>query len=280
MKRKLSPIMIFIAFVNLILFFIKFFIGIRTNSLCIYTDSVNNLMDTLSALLAAIGVFFLSRPKTENFPFGFGRLEYITGFIMSVIMTAAGLSFAYGSLERFFAPTPVWFSAKYAVIVGVTCLVKFAMGIVLSFKYKKDRSPVLKTVMMDSFLDCGITLAALVSFTLTNMTGILLDAFIGLAISIIIAVSGIKLIIFSLSPLIGRADSETEEIIREIILEADGNITVSDIKIHNYGIGRRIADIYLCGKTVESRSAVQKTIKNRLTEELGLQSAVEWEDII
>lgn len=280
MKRRLSPIMIFIAFVNLILFFVKFFIGIRTNSLCIYTDSVNNLMDTLSALLAAVGVFFLSQPKTEKFPFGFGRLEYITGFIMSVIMTAAGLSFAYGSLERFFAPTPVWFSAKYAVIVGATCLVKLAMGIFLSVKYQKDRSPVLKTVMMDSFLDCGITVAALVSFTLTNKTGVLLDAFIGLAISIIIAVSGIKLIFSSLSPLIGRADDETEEEIRKIILETDENITVLDIKIHNYGIGRQIADIYLGDKAIDCRSAVQKTIKNRLTEELHLESAVEWEDTI
>ena len=272
--------MIFIAFVNLILFFVKFFIGIRTNSLCIYTDSVNNLMDTLSALLAAVGVFFLSRPKTEKFPFGFGRLEYVTGFIMSVIMTAAGLSFAYGSLERFFAPTPVWFSTKYAAIVGATCIVKLAMGIFLSFKYKKDRSPVLKTVMMDSFLDCGITVAALISFTLTNKTGILLDAFFGLAISIIIAVSGVKLVFSSLSPLIGRTDGVTENQIRKIISETDGNITVSDIKIHNYGIGRSIANIYLCGAADESRAAIQKEIKNRLTEVLNLESAVEWEDII
>lgn len=279
MKRRLSPIMVFIAFVNLILFFVKFFIGIRTNSLCIYTDSVNNLMDTLSALLAAAGVFFLSRPKTDKFPFGFGRLEYVTGFIMSVIITVAGLSFAYNSLERFFAPTPVWFSVKYAVIVGATCLVKLALGIFLNRKYKSDRSPVLKTVMMDSFLDFGITATAVVSFTLTNITGVLLDAFLGLAISIIIAAEGIKLIFSSLSPLIGRADGGLEEKIQEIISETDKSITVSDIKIHNYGIGRRIADIYIRGG-YDNRPSLQKIIKNRLTEELDLESAVEWEDNI
>lgn len=276
MKRRLSPILYVLAVINFILFIIKFFIGVRTNCISIYTDSVNNLMDTLSTLGAAIGVHFLNYPKTEKHPNGFGRVEYVIGFLMAIIMTTAGLLFAYNSVGRFFNAAPVWFLLRYAVIVGATCFVKLAMGIVLAIKQKKTPSPVIKTVMLDSFLDCGITFAAVLSFTLTNVTGFLVDAFFGLAISTVITISGVKLVVSSFSTLIGEFDGETDEQIRKIIKETDENAEIVRINTHNYGVGRGVADIYLkrCDATVKN------TIKQRLSEELNLDSAVEMEETL
>lgn len=264
------------ACINLILFLVKFFIGIRTNCLSIYTDSINNLMDTLSTLAAAVGMCFLTRPKTPKHPFGFGRLEYVTGFLMAILMTGAGLLFAYNSIERFFVASPIWFSVKYAVIVGATCFVKLAMGLILAAKQKKSPSPVLKAVMTDSFLDCGITLAAVLSFTLTNMTGVLIDAFFGLGISIVIAFSGVKLIADTLSSLIGDTDGEAEAKIRKIIIETDKTVEILKISVHNYGVSYGVADIHL----KKGSAAVKHTIKQRLSDELGMDSTVELEEIL
>lgn len=280
MKKKLSPVLIFAGVVNFFLFFIKFYIGIRTNSQCIYTDSINNLMDTLSLCLALIGVAFINKPATPRFKYGFGRMEDVTAFIMSLIMTAAGLSFAYSSLGRLMTPVPVWYFTKYAVIIGATCLVKLILGIVFALRYKKEHSSVLKTVMLDSFLDCGITAVTLVSFTLSNNLGITLDAVLGLVISIIITVMGIRLILSSVAELMGQHHGEYEKAILEIIASTDENIVVNEISIHTYGKENVYITLNLSLTDRETDlAAVQNIIKSRLNEDWGYNSAIEWEVI-
>lgn len=283
MKKKLSPVLIFAGIVNFFLFFVKFYIGIRTNSQCIYTDSINNLMDTLSLLLALIGISFINKPATPRFKYGFGRMEDVTSFIMSLIMTAAGLGFAYSSLGRLLSPVPVWYFTKYAVIIGATCLVKLALGIVFTYKHKKTGSAVLKTIMLDSFLDCGITAMTLVSFTLSSFLGITLDGILGLVISIIITVSGIRLVISSLAEIIGQYADEihvnTEKVIAEIC--ENTAFTVKEIFVHRYGQRRIYVIIYMVAteQSTEQIKSVQKTIKSRLESELHYTSAIEWEVI-
>lgn len=280
LKQKLSPVLIFAGIVNFFLFFVKFYIGVRTNSLCIYTDSINNLMDTLSLCLALIGVAFINKPATECFRYGFGRMEDVTSFIMSLIMTAAGFGFAYSSLGRLMTPVPVWFFSKYAIIIGATCLVKLVLGIVFAYKHKKTGSAVLKTVMLDSFLDCGITAVTLVSFTLSNSLGITLDAILGLTISIIIAVMGIRLILSSVAELIGQHHGEYEKAVLEIIANINENIVVNEISIHTYGREKVYVTLNLSLTDREKEpAAVQNIIKTRLNEELGYNSAIDWEVI-
>lgn len=280
MKKRLSPLLIFAGTVNFILFFTKFYIGIRTNSQCIYTDGVNNLMDTLSLCLALIGVAFINKPATDKFKYGFGKAEDLTTFVMSILMTAAGLSFAYSSLGRLMSPVPVWYFTKYALIIGGTCLVKLILGMVFYIRYKKDKSAVLKTVMLDSFLDCGITAVTIVSFTLSNAMGYGFDALLGLVISIIITISGIRLVIFSASTLLGKNNEEIETKILEVINEIckDTSFIVKNIEIHTYGNEKIFATIYLISNSHNSNiMEIKNIIKHRLNNDFNINSAVDWE---
>ena len=278
MKKRLSPVLIFAGITNLLLFFTKYYIGVHTNSLCIYTDSINNLMDTLSLCLALLGISFLNKPATDKFKFAFGKMEHVTTFIMSLIMTVAGCSFAYNSLSRLMTPVPVWYFTKYAIIIGFTCLVKLLLGVIFSFRYKKTNSPVLKTVMLDSYLDCAITLMTLISFTLSNTIGFALDSILGLAISIVIAILGIRLIISSISELIGQSDKQIEEKVSLLIRNINENICINDITIHSYGDEKIYVtlNLSLTDKDVDILS-VQNIIKNQLKAELNCNSTVEWE---
>lgn len=278
MKKRLSPVLIIAGLINLALFFTKYYIGVHTNSLCIYTDSINNLMDTLSLCLALVGISFLNKPATDKFKFGFGKMESVTTFIMSLIMTVAGFSFAYNSLSRLMTPVPVWYFTKYAIIIGFTCLVKLLLGIIFSFRYKKTNSPVLKTVMLDSYLDCAITLMTLISFTLSNTIGFALDSILGLAISIVIAILGIRLIISSISELIGQSDKQIEEKVSLLIKNINENVCINDITIHSYGYEKIYVtlNLSLTDKDVDILS-VQNIIKNQLKAELNCNSTVEWE---
>lgn len=277
MKRKLKPFLILAVLINLILFITKFYIGVRTNCLCIYTDSMNNLADTAAALFSAICAFIICIPPTERHPFGFGRLEYITGMIMAVIMTAAGLGFAYNSVERLFMPTPVWFFTRYAVIICVTCFVKLSIGIIFAVQYKKDSSPILKSVMLDSFLDTGITAVTLASFTLSDKAGFALDALLGLGISILIIILGIRLIVYSFSLLIGNSENEFSKKIESIVYGIDSNIKINRIAVHDYGRTAKTAELHLAYADESSDISVQNIIKTRLYEEFGISSVVEWE---
>lgn len=282
MKKRISPLLIFAGLINFILFFVKFYIGIRTNSQCIYTDSINNLTDVLSLGLALTGIAFINKPETKKFKHGFGRAEDLTAFIMSILMTGAGLGFAYSSLCRLMSPVPVWYFTKYAIIIGSTCFVKLALGFIFFARYKKERSAVLKTVMLDSFLDCGITAVTLVSFTLSNTLGYAFDSVLGLVISILIAVSGIKLIISSASGLLGKNNEETEKNIFSVLEEIrkDTAFNVEKVEIHTYGNEKIFATVYL---TFDSNNSnimeIKKEIKTRLKNDYNIYSAVDWEVI-
>lgn len=272
-KRLVLPSVIAIS-VNFILFFIKFYIGLRTNCLCIYTDSINNFADTLTGLLALFGFYLISRPATKKYPYGFGRAEYAASFLIAIFMTGAGCAFAYNCVERFFAPTPIWYFARYAVIIGITCVIKLVLGFIFSRFYKKDKSPVTKALMLDSFTDSGITLAALVSFTLSNYAEVIIDAYLGLLISIVITVLGIRLTVSSFGNLMGKACEDITEKAENIIKNIDGNIKIVRISVHNYGIGKNIASIALLGDREK-----QNNIKKELLDSLNLESTIEWEDI-
>ncbi len=282
MKKKLSPVLYFAGAVNFALFFIKFYIGIRTNSQCIYTDSINNLMDTLSLILALIGVSFMNKPATLRFKYGFGRMEDVTAFIMSIIMTVAGFGFTYSSLGRLLTPVPVWYFTKYAVIIGATCIIKLILGLVFRSKYKKENSAVAKTVMLDSFLDCGITAVTLISFTLSNSWGLALDGILGVIISIIIAIAGIRLVISSVSEIIGQYAEDVHIKAEKIITDIceDTSFSVKDIAVHHYGKSKIYVIIYMVSTEQDKENiiSVQNTIKKQL-EESGYSSAIEWEVI-
>jgi len=280
LKQRLSPVLIFAGIVNFVLFFIKFYIGIRTNSQCIYTDSINNLMDTLSLCLAIVGISFINKPATTNFQHGFGRMEDLTSFVMSLIMTVAGLGFAYTSLIRILSPIPVWYFTKYAVIIGVTCIVKLFLGVVFSIRYKKENSTVIKTVMLDSFLDCGITAVTIVSFTLSNYIGFMFDAFLGLVISIIIAIAGIKLIISSIGEILGKHNEEIHSNAENVVLDIckSTSFSLKDLKIHSYGAIKNYVTLSMVSteENIAEMQKIQNTIKSRL-EEMGYSSTIEWE---
>ena len=278
MNRKYSLPLLLAAFTNLILFLIKLYIGIRTNSLCIYSDSINNLFDTISLVIAFLGTLFLTKAATQRHPFGFGRIEYILEFVMSVMITITGLSFAYSSLLRLTMPTPVWFYDKYAYIVAGTCLVKLCLGLFFQWKQKKEKSDVFKTVMLDSYLDTTVTLVALLSFTLTNKVGVVVDGYLGLFISLLISASGIRLICSSVSRLLGQSNEKLEYEIQKELFAFAPEVQIRFIYIYDYGIERKHILLSLNTMQKANQIALQHKIKAELSKKFSATINIEWED--
>ncbi len=177
--------------VNFILFLIKLYVSISSGSLAIYCDGINNLGDTLSCIIALVG-FILAIKLNERKS---NRAQALASFVIGLILAFTGAYFAYNGVERLMYPVQISYIYKYAILIAVTVFVKLIMGIVYLYVNKKHPSPVYKTLIMDSFLDCAITFSTLLSLTLSVKINFAIDSILSIVIGITVAISAVKTLI-------------------------------------------------------------------------------------
>ncbi len=223
------------AGINLLMFFVKLYIGLSVNSVAIYTDALNSFADCGICLAAAIGFCIISRGKSPKYPFGTGKSEELLTLLVSAVITVTGCAFAYVSVERLMYPVPVWYSSLYAAIIAATAAVKLALAFLFKAFEKKQSSDVIRGISADSALDFFITLCTLISFTLSQRLSFSVDGLAGLIISSVLIVQGIKTAADTVKKLTGRRNNTLCEK-AERIIAADPEIkSVRDIQCHCYG---------------------------------------------
>jgi cation diffusion facilitator family transporter len=177
--------------VNFALFLTKLYIGIASNSLSIYCDAVNNLGDTFACVIAILG-FLLSFKLGENEG---QRAQSLASFVIGLFITVCGIYFIYNGIDRVFYPLPISYSVRYAMVIVATIGIKILLGVMFFFANKKAPSPILKALLLDSFLDCFITLFAIMGLFLVNRINVAVDGFFAIVCGTAITVSAIKNII-------------------------------------------------------------------------------------
>lgn len=221
------------AAVNLLLFFIKLYIGLSVNSVAIYTDALNSLADCAVCIAAAIGFYLISSKPSQKYPFGTGRNEDLLNLLIASVIAVTGFAFAYTSLERLMYPVPVWYSSLYAVIIAATAAIKLMLVFFFRAISKKHGSQTVKGIETDSLLDFFITLCTLISFTLSEKVSFSLDGAAGIIISLILIIQGIKTAVSVCRKIAGRRDDELCEKAKAFIKE--NGIECIDIQCHEYG---------------------------------------------
>lgn len=255
--------------VNLCLFMIKLYVGISTNCISIYVDSLNNALDSVVCVIALLG-FWLSVRTSPKYPFGLGRAEDLTGFITSVVIIGTGFGFGYVSLERTMYPAPVWFSVRYAVIIGITAAVKLVLGAYYKIKDRRHPSSVLKALFTDSILDFFITLSTLISFTLSRSIQVPVDGYFGIAISVVLLISGAKSCISTFACVLGKREDDLCLRAQALLLAQPGVTGVTTVQCHRYG--RHLAftaDIKTNCETVEAAAHLQEKLRGLMQTEMG-----------
>ena len=176
---------------NLFLFFAKFYVVISTNSLSIYCDAINNLGDTFACLIAVLG-FFLARKVSE---LKSQKTQSLCTFVISLIIAATGAYFVYNGLNRLLYPLRIAYSVEYSYIIIATVFAKVLMAIMYICFNKKAGSPVLKAMVLDSFLDCATTTFALMGLFLITKINFAADGVFAIIIGTAVTVSAVKNII-------------------------------------------------------------------------------------
>ena len=217
MKRndKITVITCAAAFaLNVALFSVKLYVGLSANSISIYSDAVNNMFDSLSGLAAFICFAALLSSTSEAARAIIKKSEQFFSFVMSVIILLTGLYFAYNSLERLFYPTPISYLTHYLVLLMITVAVKLVMFFAYRGVYRVTGSPIIKVMAADSILDFFITLATVMSLTVSQYAE--LDAVFGIVISIALIISALKLAKKSGAVMLDFVGSEKREETEEI----------------------------------------------------------------
>jgi len=230
---------------NLLLFGIKLAVGLVFNSLAITADAINNLSDSSSSLVTLAGFKMSGKPADEKHPYGHERIEYIAGLIVSFLILSLGFELLQSAFGKILHPEPAEFSWLSVVVLAVSIAIKFwQMRFYRSIGRTIDSVTLLATAA-DSRNDVLATSAVLLSLLIFRFTGLDLDGFMGAAVALFIMVSGVKLIMETVSPLLGAGpDRELVSQISDRILSYPGVIGLHDLAIHNYGPTKCYATVH------------------------------------
>ena len=241
---KLSGIVAIIC--NLFLFSFKLFAGIISGSISITADALNNLSDMGSAVIVLFGFHLAAKPADPDHPYGHGRIEYVSAFIVSGLILVVGFELLKSSVNKILHPESIVFTALSVVILAASIIVKLLLYFFNNNLAKRISSKALKATAQDSLNDALTTLAILVSVIVMIAAKINIDAYIGLAMSLFILYSGIKTAKETLDPLLGEPlDRETALAIEKEIMSFDGFLGIHDLVPHNYGPGRCFASVHV-----------------------------------
>ncbi len=230
---------------NVLLFAAKLVVGLFSGAVSIIADALNNLTDAGSSIITFIGFKLASKPTDREHPFGHGRMEYITGLIVSMIILLVGIELVKSSAEKLFAASDVRFSYALLIVLGCSILVKLYMFVYNSSVAKKIDSAAMRATALDSVSDCFATLAALLSVLLNEFFELKTDGIAGLIVAAFIIVTGIKSAKETIGLLVG--DAPDPSYVREIektVLDCGGVLSIHDLMVHNYGPGRQIISLH------------------------------------
>lgn len=230
---------------NVLLFIGKYIAGMLSGSIAIKADSFNNLSDAGSSLITLAGFHIAGKKADKEHPFGHGRVEYISGVAVAVLIILMGFELARTSAEKIWHPAPVEGSALTVVILVVSIGVKLYMAYYNKSIGNKINSAAMRATAADSMSDSAATLVVLLSVFITKFTGYNVDGIAGLLVAVFILYTGYGAIKDTLNPLLGQApDPELVEKIREIVLSHKYIVGIHDMIVHDYGPGRLMVSLH------------------------------------
>ena len=190
---------------NLLLSLAKLTIGMLFGSIAITADATNNLSDAGSQIVSLISFKISAKPADRDHPFGHARIEYVASMIVSFLILHVGFDLMSESIGKVFSPEPVEFSPVIVVVLTLSVVCKLWLAIFNRKIGKKINSAVIRATSADSLSDAIATSAVLVSVIVSYFTGFDTDAYMGIAVSVLIFIAGIKILNDTKNSILGSA---------------------------------------------------------------------------
>ena len=230
---------------NTILFLIKFIIGLIIGSITVTADSFNNLSDAASSIVGLVGVKLASRPADKEHPFGHGRAEYIAALVVAFLVIEVGFTCFKSSFDKILHPELVKFQPVLVGILVVSVLLKVWLSMFNKKLGTKINSKVMLATATDARGDVIITSATVVSIVIGAFTGLAIDGYAGVVVSVFVLIAGVNIARDTLEPLLGEAiDRTLYDEITQKVESYEGILGSHDLIVHMYGPSRKMASIH------------------------------------
>lgn len=230
---------------NVLLFAGKFLAGTISRSIAITADAFNNLSDAGSSAVTLVGFKLAgTKPDTEH-PFGHGRIEYLSGLVVSAAILIMAVELIRDSIEKIIHPVKTEFSVLAVVILLVSILVKLYMSYYNNSIGKKIDSAAMRATATDSLSDTVATTVVLIATLVSHFANVQIDGWCGILVGLFIFYAGINAAKETLNPLLGQPpEREFVEQIEEIVTSYDGVLGIHDLVVHDYGPGRQMISLH------------------------------------
>ena len=269
---------------NILLFLGKFLAGTISGSIAITADAFNNLSDAGSSFITLIGFKLGSQKPDPEHPFGHGRMEYLSGLAVAVLIIVMALELFKSSFDKILHPEVLECSAVIVLILLASIAVKIYMAIYNHNVGKKIHSAAMGATAKDSMSDTIATTVVLISTIVGAIWGIPIDGYCGVLLSILIFMAGIGAIKDTVGPLLGTApDKEFVERIEEIVMAHDIVKGMHDLVVHDYGPGRVMISLHAEVPHTEDILVIHDEIdiiEEELGDKLNCEAVIHMDPII
>lgn len=259
---------------NIFLAGFKAAIGFASNSIAVILDAVNNLSDALSSVITIVGTKLAAKPPDKKHPLGYGRVEYLSALIVAGIVLYAGITSAVESVKKIIEPEAADYSMTSLVIIAVAVVVKIILGKYVKAQGEKVNSGSLVASGSDAMFDAVLSASVLASAIIFLTTGISLEAYVGVIISLFIIKSGIEMITETLDDILGlRADKETARQIKDLLKEEPEVQGAYDLILFNYGPDKDYGAVHLelpDTMTVDEVDKLTRRVERKVYDETGI----------
>ena len=271
-------------FLNLLLFVGKLLAGLLSGSIAITADAFNNLSDAGSSVVTLLGFKLAAQKPDSEHPFGHGRMEYVSGLVVSMVILLMGVELIKGAVEKIVHPVEVAFSPLVAVILLTSIAVKFYMFFYNRSVGKKIDSAAMVATASDSLGDCVATAAVLLSTVVGHFWGLQIDGWCGVLVALFVLWAGINAARETITPLLGKpAEPEFVRQVEELVLSRPEIIAIHDLIVHDYGPGRQIislhAEVPADGDILELHDVVD-SVERELAATMGCLTTIHMDPVV
>ena len=269
---------------NLLLFAGKYLAGVISGSIAITADAFNNLSDAGSSLITLIGFKMAGQKPDLDHPFGHGRIEYISGLVVSALILLMGVELAKTSIDKILHPAPAELTLLTAAILIASIAVKGYMSFYNRRTAAKIDSAAMRATATDSLSDMVATSVVLICSLIGYYTNLAIDGYCGLLVSAFILFAGYSAAKDTIGPLLGQApDPELIRRIQHIVMKADIITGIHDLVIHDYGPGRQMislhAEVPLHADILKAHDVIDN-VERELKEKLDCDAVIHMDPIV
>ena len=260
--------------VNVLLAVFKLIVGSISGSIAIVLDAVNNLSDCLSSVITIIGTKLAGKRPDKTHPFGYGRVEYLSATVISVIILYAGFTSLIESIKQIIHPVEPEYTNVTLIIVAVAVIIKFLLGRYFIKVGKEVKANALVASGQDASLDALVSLTTLIAAAIFILWHVSLEAYLGAIIALLLIRSGFLMLKETLSQILGeRPDREKAMEVKSAVEKFPEVSGVFDLVLHSYGPDSLVGSLHIevpDTMTADEIDRLEREISEKIYHENGV----------